>query len=257
MSHTRTRCRGLACLLGAIFQVSAAMAAMIALFEPSGFGLTHIMLICVPATLIGVVIAALVQTRVGKELKDDPEYNRRLKAGEVTPPKGRQDKTVEKELPWTARTSALMFLCGVALVVAAGLFPALRPEVPKGNATAPLDMATTIQIVMLSVAALTLLGVFTVHPNQGRVMQLFGSYRGTAREPGPGPPAGERGRRPSPVDRTPPRAPVDGSAGRGRGARRPDPGGPAARRLKVSGAAGPSPSPTGVRTRSGAPAGPP
>ena len=31
--------------------VSAAMAAMIALFEPSGFGLTHIMLICVPATL--------------------------------------------------------------------------------------------------------------------------------------------------------------------------------------------------------------
>jgi anaerobic C4-dicarboxylate transporter DcuA len=50
-----------------------------------------------------------------------------------------------------------MFLFGVALVVAAGLFPVLRPEVPKGNAMAPLDMATTIQIVMLSVAALTLL----------------------------------------------------------------------------------------------------
>jgi regulator of protease activity HflC (stomatin/prohibitin superfamily) len=29
-----------------------------------------------------------------------------------------------------------------------------------------------------------LLGLFTVQPNQGRVMQLFGSYRGTAREPG-------------------------------------------------------------------------
>lgn len=34
------------------------------------------------------------------------------------------------------------------------------------------------------VSVLVLLGVFTVHPNQGRVMQLFGSYRGTAREPG-------------------------------------------------------------------------
>jgi anaerobic C4-dicarboxylate transporter DcuA len=138
--------------------VSAAMAAMIALYEPSGFGLTHIMLICLPATLIGVVIAALVQTRVGKELKDDPEYRRRLQAGEVEPPKARKGKTAGKEeLPWTARTSALMFLFGVALVVAAGLFPVLRPEVLKGNAMAPLDMATTIQIVMLSVAALTLL----------------------------------------------------------------------------------------------------
>ncbi len=138
--------------------VSAAMAAMIALYEPAGFGLTHIMLICVPATLIGVVVAALVQTRVGKELKDDPEYRRRLQAGEVEPPKTREGETAGKEeLPWTARTSALMFLFGVALVVAAGLFPVLRPEVPKGNAMAPLDMATTIQIVMLSVAALTLL----------------------------------------------------------------------------------------------------
>jgi len=138
--------------------VSAAMAAMIALYEPFGFGLTHIMLICLPATLIGVVVAALVQTRVGKELKDDPEYNRRLKAGEVEPPKGRKGETAgSEELPRTARTSALMFLFGVALVVAAGLFPVLRPEVPKGNAMAPLDMATTIQIVMLSVAALTLL----------------------------------------------------------------------------------------------------
>jgi anaerobic C4-dicarboxylate transporter DcuA len=136
--------------------VSAAMAAMIALYEPSGFGLTHIMLICLPATLVGVVVAALVQTRVGKELKDDPEYNRRLKEGELKPVKARKEERVEKELPWTARTSAAMFLCGVALVVAAGLFPELRPVVPKGNATAPLDMATTIQIVMLSVAALTL-----------------------------------------------------------------------------------------------------
>jgi anaerobic C4-dicarboxylate transporter DcuA len=138
--------------------VSAAMAAMIALYEPSGFGLTHIMLICLPATLIGVVIAALVQTRVGKELKDDPEYRRRLQAGEVEPPKGREaEKDGKEELPWTARTSALMFLFGVALVVAAGLFPVIRPEVPKGNTMAPLDMATTIQIVMLSVAAITLL----------------------------------------------------------------------------------------------------
>jgi anaerobic C4-dicarboxylate transporter DcuA len=35
--------------------VSAAMAAMIALFEPMGFGLPQILLVSVPATLIGVI----------------------------------------------------------------------------------------------------------------------------------------------------------------------------------------------------------
>ena len=39
-------------------------------------------------------------------------------------------------------------------------------------------------ILLLVIAALLLTGLFTVSPNQGRVMQLFGAYRGTAREPG-------------------------------------------------------------------------
>ena len=137
--------------------VSAAMAAMIALYEPLGIGLPQIMLICVPATILGVIAAALVQTRVGKELKDDPEYQRRLNAGEIQPPGGSQAKGEKRELPKGARLSAVMFLVGVALIVLAGLFPGLRPLIPKGNATAPLGMADTIQIVMLSLAALMLL----------------------------------------------------------------------------------------------------
>lgn len=137
--------------------VSAAMAAMIALFEPLGFGLTKIILIACPATICGVFIAALVQTRIGKELKDDPEYNRRLRAGEIEPPKSGKEKSSSKELPRTARLSAMMFLLSVAVIVATGLFPALRPHVPKGTAMVPLDMATTIQIVMLSMAAFILL----------------------------------------------------------------------------------------------------
>ena len=137
--------------------VSAAMAAMIALYEPLGIGLPQIMLICVPATILGVIAAALVQTRVGKELKDDPEYQRRLSAGEIQPPGSSNAKSERKELPKGARLSAMLFLIGVGLIVLAGLFPGLRPLIPKGNATAPLGMADTIQIVMLSLAALMLL----------------------------------------------------------------------------------------------------
>jgi len=138
--------------------VSAAMAAMIALFEPVGFGLTQIMLICVPATIVGVLVAALVQTRVGIDLKDDPEYQRRLQAGEIEPPIGRKaGESTQRELPKAARMSAVMFLLGVAFVVIAGLFPALRPQISQAGKVAPLGMATTIEIVMLSAAALILL----------------------------------------------------------------------------------------------------
>lgn len=137
--------------------VSAATAAMIALFDPVGLGLVHIIMIAIPATFCGVLAAALVQTRVGRELKDDPEYNRRLQAGEIQRCKGESDATCRRELPKSARLSAMMFLGGVALIVATGLFPVLRPQILKANALVPLDMATSIQIVMLSVAALILL----------------------------------------------------------------------------------------------------
>lgn len=137
--------------------VSAATAAMIALFEPAGLGLVQIILVAIPATFIGIVVAALVQTRIGKELKDDPEYNRRLRDGEVERGKSEIEKRTGGELPKGARLSASLFLAGVALIVATGLFPVLRPQILRGDAFAPLDMATTIQTVMLSMAALILM----------------------------------------------------------------------------------------------------
>lgn len=45
----------------------------------------------------------------------------------------------------------------MAVVVLAGAFPSIRPLVPSGDTTAPLSMPLTIQIVMLSVAALIVL----------------------------------------------------------------------------------------------------
>jgi regulator of protease activity HflC (stomatin/prohibitin superfamily) len=39
-------------------------------------------------------------------------------------------------------------------------------------------------LVAIVVEGILLAGIFTVAPNQGRVLQLFGAYKGTAREPG-------------------------------------------------------------------------
>jgi anaerobic C4-dicarboxylate transporter DcuA len=135
--------------------VSAATAAMISLLAAKNVGLIQILLICVPSTVIAVIIAAFVQLRVGKELKDDPEYQRRLQAGEV-PPRSRQGDAPLPALKRGAKASAFIFFGGVALVVLAGIFPALR-TVP-GTAAEPfvVGMPIAISIVMLAVAAIIL-----------------------------------------------------------------------------------------------------
>src|SRR5688572_12686835 len=136
--------------------VAAATAAMIGLFSSNNlsWGLPQILMICVPSTLCGVIVAALVQMRVGKELKDDPEYQARLAAGEVQPAKVAQGEATK--LPPTAKKSALIFLAGVAFVVALGLFPNLR-TLRGGEKPEVIAMPVAIEMVMLTVAAVLLL----------------------------------------------------------------------------------------------------
>jgi regulator of protease activity HflC (stomatin/prohibitin superfamily) len=47
-----------------------------------------------------------------------------------------------------------------------------------------VGLALGIRITVLLLAALGLAGLFTVQPNQGAVLQLFGSYAGTVKQPG-------------------------------------------------------------------------
>ena len=131
--------------------VSAATAALIALLGPKGIGLPQILMICVPATLIGVIVAAVVQTHIGVELDWDPEYRRRLASGELTEDDSTTNAT-PAPLPPRAGLSAYMFLLAVVIVVACGLFPSIRKV---GPATAPItvSMPMTIAMVMLSAAA--------------------------------------------------------------------------------------------------------
>lgn len=134
--------------------VAAATAAMIGLFAEKGmtqWGLREILMICVPATLVGVLAAALVSMFIGKDLKDDPEYQARLAAGDVPAP---QSITQHTPLKPTAKLSAMVFLTGVALVVLFGFFPELR-KLP--GAKSPLSMPIVIEILMMSVAAIMLL----------------------------------------------------------------------------------------------------
>ena len=134
--------------------VSAATAAMIGLLATHHIGLVQILIICVPSTLIAVFVASLVQLHVGKELKDDPEYQKRLASGEVELHKVAPNAPIAPLKPG-AMASALIFLGGVALVVLAGVFPELR-TVPGVENPVILSMPIAIAIVMLAVAAVIL-----------------------------------------------------------------------------------------------------
>ena len=134
--------------------VAAATAAMIGLFAEKGlvqWGLPGILMICVPATLTGVVAGAVVSMFVGKDLKDDPDYQARLQAGDIPQPKAAADRPPLKP---AARLSAYLFLAGVALVVLVGFFPELR-KLP--GAKSPLGMPIVIEIVMMAIAAIMLM----------------------------------------------------------------------------------------------------
>jgi anaerobic C4-dicarboxylate transporter DcuA len=157
--------------------VAAATAAMIGLFAEKGltqWGLPQILMICVPATLTGVIVAAIVSMFVGKDLKDDPEYQARMKSGakqsseagakesseagakqspEAGAKRSSEAGAKRPELKPTAKVSAIVFLIGVALVVLFGFFPELR-HLPGEKE--PLAMPIVIEIVMLSVAAVML-----------------------------------------------------------------------------------------------------
>ncbi len=156
--------------------VSAAMAAMITLTAVGGYELSQVLLITLPASLIAIVVFSFVSSKLGKDLKDDPEYIRRLAAGEVQPPETEEEE--EAPLPASAQISALLFLTGVLFIVAYGLFkePILAFYAGFGYTfgDAPPDSTTMIQMVMLTVAAIMLV-VTKVSVADVPKQQMFGA----------------------------------------------------------------------------------
>jgi len=133
--------------------VSAATAAILSeeLLGVRGIGMTEIMVITIPASFIGILVASLVQNYVGKPLEKDPEYLRRLREGllEGETKTSSEEQSVNPRAKW----AVLAFLLGVVMIVLFGIFPSLRPTF-DGD---PLNMSTTIEMVMMSIAALILL----------------------------------------------------------------------------------------------------
>ena len=136
----------------------------------AGFDITlfDILKITIPATIIGVLVGALFSMRIGKELVEDPEYQKRLKEGLFNNKKV-EIKSVKNKR--SAMISVIIFILATAFIVLFGSFEGMRPSFLIDGEIVTLGMSSIIEIVMLSAAAIILLVTKTdgIKATQGSV----------------------------------------------------------------------------------------
>jgi anaerobic C4-dicarboxylate transporter-like protein len=139
--------------------ISAVTVALVAGLAGLAVGLPQILMVTIPATLIGVLVGTLVVAWKGKELDQDPEYLKRLADGTVKSPE--ENPPLEGLARRRAVGSCTVFLTAVLAVVVIGLFPGLRPvyeTVADGVVnTGQVEMGPAIMIIMLAAAGVIML----------------------------------------------------------------------------------------------------
>lgn len=136
--------------------ISAATSALLTaeLLGGKGIELSDILIIAIPATLLGVIVGAIVMSFVGIDLEKDSRYQEFLKK--------QQDKNITAEVSTSeinsgAKTAVVLFLLGVLGIVVFGSVPSLRPSfIQEDGSVSVLGMAEVIEIIMMSVGGLIL-----------------------------------------------------------------------------------------------------
>ena len=155
--------------------VAAAMAAMLALMEPEGITLAQILAITIPSSIVAIIIGSLVMMRWGKNLEDDPEFQKRVADHKIDPPKLGTGKVVEYEqLPMRSKLAAIIFLVGVIFVVLIALVPGMVPSWTIDGEVIELGMTQAIELIMFVIAVLITL-VAKVKPTEIPKQATFAS----------------------------------------------------------------------------------
>jgi len=115
--------------------------------------------VIIPASILGILVGTLSIAWKGKDLKDDPEYQERLKSGKIQDASAAVE--MAKEKIGNARNSLLIFLIAIVVVVVIGIFPELRPSYEmftgKDSVTSQLEMGDAIMIIMLAAAGIMMI----------------------------------------------------------------------------------------------------
>ena len=142
--------------------MSAATAALVVVLAYPG-ALVDIMMICIPACIIGLLIGCFSVFKYGLELDNDPIFIEKMKDPEFAESMNVTAQGEEKALKPGAKTSVLIFTIAIVLIIIAGAFPSLVPSFEPGARTlavaanGSLSMVTIISVITLTASAAMML----------------------------------------------------------------------------------------------------
>ncbi len=128
--------------------ISAAMVALVAALEPLNIGYLQCLAVVIPTTFLGCLVGAVVASRMGVELKDDPVYQERMAKGLVA-------KSVAGDAAYTPARSAVPSLWIFFAALIAVVSYATVTSKQLGIVDDPvMDSTSAIMTIMLSTAAI-------------------------------------------------------------------------------------------------------
>ena len=141
--------------------IAAAVTSAVSYLTPYHLNIGKILMVTMPSTVLGIAIACIFVNKMGKELKDDPEYQRRLKDPVYQEIYAAQVSDVEMESgagERSAKISLSIFIFAAILVVILGSSNDFRPSFAQADGTMKvLTMPHTIEIIMLTAGALIIM----------------------------------------------------------------------------------------------------
>lgn len=140
--------------------VSVAVVSIIGFMAAAGYNysLLQILAVSIPATLIGVLCAAFVSYRRGKDLDKDEAFQAMIADPEQKQyVYGENESLQGRSLPSSYYHAAIIFLIGILSIAILGNFPSLLPHFPNAKGVMKaISMTTVIQMVMLFISAIIL-----------------------------------------------------------------------------------------------------
>lgn len=136
--------------------IAAAVVAFVSISNANGFDITipGVLMISLPACLVGILAASIASYHRGLDLDKDPEFQARL----ADPAQreyiyGGAATTLDREISKEAKGAVYIFLLALAVIVLFAAVPSLLPTWDGQR----LKMNLVIQIVMISAAALMII----------------------------------------------------------------------------------------------------
>ena len=129
--------------------ISAAMAALVSAMEPRGVGYLTCLAIVIPTTFVGLAVGAVVASRQGCELEDDPVYKEREAKGLVSHSSA-STLGADYRPAKGAISSLWIFLAAVLLII---VYATISSKQLGIMSDPPMDATSAIMLIMLTCAA--------------------------------------------------------------------------------------------------------